>query len=198
MSILSASILLFLIFDPLGNIPLFLAMLKKVEPHRRRIIIMRELIIALIILIVFLFSGQYLLSILCISQSSLGIASGIILFIIALKMIFSSSEEIFTHIPDGEPFVVPLAIPLIAGPSAVAAVILLMASDPLRWFDWLISLIISMLITGAIFFVSEKIVEIFGERLLAAAERLMGMILTTIAVEMFITGIKQSFFAGSL
>ncbi len=193
MSILSATILLFLIFDPLGNIPLFLATLKTVDSHRRRVIIIREIFIAFIVLTIFLFAGQYILIVLNISQSSLGIASGIILFLIAIKMIFSSSEEIFTNTPGGEPLIVPLAIPLIAGPSAMAVVILLMASDPSRWLDWLISLIISISISGAILFVSESIIKLLGKRLLVAAERLMGLILTTIAVEMFVTGVKQSF-----
>jgi MarC family membrane protein len=194
MSILSAALLLFLVLDPLGNVPIFLAMLKQVDRKRQRAIIVRELAIALGILVVFLFAGRYLLALLQISQSSLGIAGGIILFLIAIRMIFSDIEDIFGHSPAGEPFIVPLAVPLIAGPSAMTTVMLLTAREPARWVDWLLALVVAWLASGVILYYSNGLNRVLGLKVLVAIERLMGLILTTVAVEMFISGIKQAFF----
>jgi len=104
MTITSAIFLLFLIMDPFANVPIFLGLLKSVPVQRRRTIIIRELLIALFILLLFMFLGQYILQLLQISESSLGVAGGVVLFLISLKMIFSGSEDIFTNTPDGEPF----------------------------------------------------------------------------------------------
>lgn len=195
MTFLSATILLFLVFDPIGNIPFFLVTLKDLDSKRRKFVLVRELCIALGVLILFLFSGQYVLSFLQVSQSSLGIAGGIILFLIAIKMIFSGSEEMFNSGDiKGEPLIVPLAIPFIAGPSAMATVILIMAKDPSRWMVWLGALICAWFITGIILLSSNVLSRLIGKRGLTALERLMGMILTTVAVEMLISGIKSSFF----
>ncbi len=193
MSILSATFLLFLVLDPLGNIPFFLCVLKKIEPGRRRHILLRELLIALGVLVVFLFGGRYLLVLLHISEPSLSIAGGIILFLIAIRMIFSGAEEIFHDTSDGEPFVVPLAIPSIAGPSAMATVLLLMAREPSRWAAWLLALVLAWLMTGALLLLSSSLLKLFGQRVLLAMERLMGMLLTTVAVEMFISALRSIF-----
>jgi multiple antibiotic resistance protein len=193
MSLLSAIILLFLVIDPLGNIPMFLCYLGNIEPHRQHRIILRELGIGLGVLIGFLFLGHYLLAILNIAQSSLGIAGGIILFLIALKMIFSGSETIFAHDAASEPFIVPLAIPLIAGPSSMSTVMLLMAREPGRWMEWLLALLSAWGIAVAILEFATPLSRILGPRGLNAIERLMGLILTTVAVEMFMDGLQQSF-----
>lgn len=194
MSILSAGLLLFLVLDPVGNVPLFLLVLNKTPKERQSTVILRELLIAFVILALFLFLGRYLLQMLQISQCSLSIAGGIILFLIALKMIFSSVEGIFTGDPrDTEPFIVPLAVPLIAGPSAMTTVLLLMAREPSRWLDWLLALVLAWGLSGLILMSSSSLSRILGRRTLAAAERLLGMLLTTVAVEMFITGVKQAF-----
>jgi multiple antibiotic resistance protein len=194
MSVFSAAALFFIVFDPLGNMPLFMCVLKSVDRRLHFKIIARELIMALIILIIFLFAGRHILTLLGISQSSLGIAGGIILFMIAIKMVFSGSDKIFTNMADGIPFLVPLAIPMIAGPSAIATAILLMAKEPDRWAEWLLALVIGWLGCGAILIFSGRLAEWIGERLLKAAERLMGMILTAVAVEMFVVGIRDAFF----
>jgi len=191
MSFLSAIVLLFLVMDPLGNIPLFLTALKDVDESRRRIIIVRELIIALIVLVVFLFSGRYILAVLQITETSLSIAGGIVLFLIAIKMIFPVVGSMFGDYPDGEPFVVPLAIPLIAGPSALATVLLLAAGEPHRWPVWLLALVCAWAVSAVILFFSISLHRFFGQRGLVALERLMGMVLTTIAVQMFLTGVDQ-------
>ena len=193
MTITSAIFLLVLIMDPFANIPIFLALLKNVPASRRRIIIIRELLIALFVLLLFMFSGQYILQLLQISESSLGVAGGVVLFLISLKMIFSGSEDIFTNTPEGEPLVVPLAIPLIAGPSAIAAVILIMANDPNRWVDWGIALVMAWSLVGLILIFSEKFSRHISHKAFAAIERLMGILLTIIAIDMILDGIKKAF-----
>jgi multiple antibiotic resistance protein len=190
MSILSAAVLLFLVIDPLGGVPFFLCVLKKVDESRRKAIILRELGIAFGVLILFLFCGHYLLLLLQISEPSLGIAGGIILFIISIRMIFLGSEKVFEDTLGGEPFIVPLALPSIAGPSAMATVLLLMARDPNRWPEWLASLAGACLFSGIILYFSSGLIRLLGERVLVATEQLMGMILTTVAVQMFLSALR--------
>lgn len=191
MTIFSAALVMFLVLDPVGNIPIFLSILGGYSPQRARQILLRELAIALGVLLIFLFAGRYLLDALHISEPSLSIAGGIILFLIALKMIFADVQEIFRHSPDGEPFVVPLAVPLIAGPSAMATVLLLMAREPDRWPEWLAAVLAAWLVSGAILLLAGFFSRILGRRGLTALERLMGMLLTTVAVQMFLQGIHQ-------
>lgn len=191
MTIFSAALLMFLVLDPIGNIPIFLSILGAYAPQRARQILIRELAIALGVLLIFLFAGRYLLDALHISEPALSIAGGIILFLIALKMIFADVQEIFRHAPDGEPFVVPLAVPLIAGPSAMATVLLLMAREPERWPEWLAAVLAAWLLSGVILLTASFFSRILGQRGLTALERLMGMLLTTVAVQMFLQGIQQ-------
>ncbi len=122
MDILSAATMLFLIMDPLGNLPIVLSILKHIDPKRRRKVLIRELIFALLILMLFLFAGQSILSFLHVQPETLSISGGIILFIIAIKMIFPSAGSITGLAAGEEPFIVPMAIPMIAGPSVIAAV----------------------------------------------------------------------------
>ncbi|MDX9746498.1 MAG: MarC family protein [Syntrophales bacterium] len=191
MSIFSAALLLFLVMDPFGNIPFFLSILKHIDYRRQQWIIIREMLIALAVLVCFLFVGRYILVLLDISAPALSIAGGVILFLIALKMIFSNSEEIFGKSPEGEPLIVPLAIPFVAGPSALATVLLLRAREPSRWPEWLAALVIAWFLATCVLYLSSQISRLLGDRVLIAIERLMGMLLTTIAVEMFIKGISQ-------
>lgn len=195
MTILSAAVLLFLVIDPIGNIPVFLSLLANVEPSRARRILLRELLVALAVLVVFLFSGRALLDLLRVSEPALSISGGVILFLIALKMIFGDTTEIFGRYPDGEPFIVPLAVPLIAGPSAMATVLILMAREPDRWLDWLLALLAAWFVSGVILYSAAGLRRLLGHRGLVAMERLMGLLLTTVAVQMFLSGL-QEFFAG--
>ena len=130
MTILSAAILLFLVMDPMGNVPVVVTLLAGFDHRRARRIVVREMAIALAVLVLFLLAGRWLLDLLHISEPALGIAGGIILFLIAVRMIFGGTREMFGDAVDGEPFVVPLAVPLIAGPSAAATILLLMARQP--------------------------------------------------------------------
>jgi len=191
MTILSAAVLLFLVMDPVGNVPMFVALLGGMEPRRARRIVLRELLIALAILVVLLLGGRLILDVLQVSEPALSVAGGVILFLIAIKMIFGGVRDVFRETPGGEPFVVPLAVPLIAGPSAAATVLLLMARDPMRWLDWLAALFCAWLVSGAILLFAASFGRVLGERVLTAAERLMGMLLTTVAVQMFLKGVHD-------
>ncbi len=193
MTVFSAIFLLFLIMDPIGNVPLFLSTLKNVPIERRRKIIIRELFIALLVLLFFMFIGKYILQLLQIAQSSLGIAGGIMLFIIAIKMIFPGRRNLFNHSDNMEPLVVPLAVPLLAGPSAIAAVILLMAQEPSRWLEWMVALVVAWLVAGIILVSSETLGRRLGVRALLAIERLMGILLMLVSVDMILDGVKQTF-----
>jgi multiple antibiotic resistance protein len=154
----------------------------------------RELCIGLGVLVGFLFTSQYILAVLAISQPALRTAGGIILFLISIKMIFSGAETIFASTIEGEPFIVPLAIPLVAGPSSMTTVMLLMAQEPTRWRTWFAALVCAWVVGVVILVCSTFLSRILGERGLTAIERLMGMLLTTVAVEMFIDGMQQAFF----
>jgi multiple antibiotic resistance protein len=189
MTLLSAAVLLFLVMDPFGNIPLFLCVLRQVPYERRLRIIIREVFIAFIVLLIFLLIGTRLLDLLQISQSSLSIAGGVILFLIALKMVFEHPDQWTEGLPEGEPFIVPLAIPSVAGPSAVATVMLLVGQHPERWMEWAAALLIVTIISGLILSSSMKLAEWLGDRGLNAMQRLMGLLLTALAIEMFMRGV---------
>lgn len=190
MSVISAAILLFLIMDPFGNIPMFLTALKDVDPARRSRIVIRELIVALLVLLVFLFAGQHLLDLMGISQPSLTIGGGILLFLIALRMVFPMSRHAGAEQIEGEPFIVPLAIPYVAGPSAMAAVILIGSGEKEQWPQWVLAVWLAWLGTAIILMLSTCFARFLGERGLVAIERLMGMLLVAISVEMFLDGLR--------
>lgn len=191
MTTLSAALLLFLVMDPLGNIPLFMTTLKKVEAGRQRFVVVRELFIALVVLIGFLFLGQYVLKLLQLSETALTTAGGIILMIIAVRMIFPSRERNLQEDVEGEPFIVPLAIPYVAGPSALATSLLLMSREPERWLDWFFAVLLAWLASAIIIYFSSYFARFLGEKGLIAIERLMGMLLVTVAVQMLLTGIAE-------
>jgi multiple antibiotic resistance protein len=191
MSLLSAILTLFLIMDPLGNIPLFLVLLKGMEGKRRCKILLRESLIALLAMLIFLFLGQYILNFLQISRPALGIAGGVVLFIIALRMIFPSPEGMFGQPPEGDPFIVPIAIPLIAGPSTLATVMLLATRDITRLREWTIAIVCAWFLSTVILLLSTFLRRVLRQRGLVAIERLMGMILMAVAVQMFLTGIGE-------
>ena len=189
MTIIAAAVLLFLILDPLGNIPIFLSLLKPLPGQRRRVVLARELIIALGVLMLFLFAGRHILAFISLRQESVSIAGGIILFLIGLKMIFPSPEGMFGETPEGEPFIVPMAVPLIAGPSGMAAVMLMGSRDPGRMADWALALLLAWAATAAILFSATSLYRMLGQRALTALERLMGMVLVAISVQMFLDGV---------
>ena len=191
MTLLSAAVLLFFVMDPLGNVPLFLSALRHVDPERYRPVILRELGIALGILVVFLFVGQLLLGLLHVSSAALTTGGGIVLLLIALRMIFPSQERTLREEVDGEPFVVPLAVPYTAGPSTLATELLLMSREPERWPVWLGAVALAWLASAVVLYFAGNLRKVLGERGLTAMERLMGMLLVLVAVELLMSGIAE-------
>ena len=193
MTTLSAGIMLFLIMDPLGNIPLFLSLLKEVPPRRRRHVMVRELLIALGVLLVFLFGGQFMLHLLQLKPDSISIAGGIVLFLIGIRMVFPPADGggIFGKSSGGEPFIVPMAIPGVAGPSAMAALLLLTNTQPGRTADWVTALLLAWLATAVILLSATYLFRWLGESVLTALERVMGMLLIAMAVQMFMAGVAS-------
>lgn len=191
LSLYSAAITLILVMDPLGNIPAYLAILNPVDPQRRSKIVLRESFIAFIVLAAFLIGGNTILHTLNITEPALGIAGGIILFLIAIKMIFPPENELPTR--DRvvtEPFIVPLAIPLVAGPSALTVVTLLGSQSPEEIGKYFISLAIAAIVCTVILLFATQLRKVLGQKGLIAMERLMGMVLTTVAVQMFLSGVQ--------
>ena len=191
MTTFSAAILLFFVMDPIGNIPLFLAALKPVDPVRRFRVVGRELLIAYALLVAFLFVGRPLLSMLAISEPALTIAGGIVLFLIALRMVFPAEHGKLGEDIDGEPFVVPLAVPYIAGPSALATVLLMTSRDPARRADWFFALSAAWLASAVILLLGARLSQFLGAKGITAIERLMGMGLVASAVQMFLDGVEK-------
>jgi len=189
MTIASAALLLFLILDPLGNIPVFLGLLRSLPPQRQRVVVMRELLIALGVLMVFLWGGRYALELMHLRQESVSIAGGIVLFLIGLRMIFPPPEGLMGDLPEGEPFIVPLAIPMVAGPSGMAAVMLMGSQEPDRMGAWSLALMIAWAATAAILFSATYLYKWLGSRVLTAIERLMGMVIVAISVQMLLDGL---------
>jgi len=189
MGTLSAALLLFLVMDPVGNIPVFLPLLKKLPPERRPIVLAREMLIALGVLFVFLFCGDAILGALQLKQESIRIAGGIVLFLIGIRMIFPTPEGLFGDSPDGEPFIVPMAIPCVAGPSTMAMLMLLGHEGPERRLDWSLALTLAWLGTAVILFGATALYRVLGTRVLSALERLMGMVLVAVSVQMFLDGL---------
>lgn len=192
-SFYTATITLILVMDPLGNIPIFLSILKNFDSRKQAKIILRESLIAFFIIVLFLFFGGYILNGLNITEPALNIAGGIILFIIALRMIFPL-PEVQTHDKiTGEPFIVPLAIPLTAGPATLATVLLFATQEPAKIWEWFFAVVIAAVVFTITLLCSRYLMRILGQRGLIALERLMGMILTTVSVQMFLSGLKNYF-----
>ena len=189
--IFSATVLLLLVIDPFGNVPIVVAALGQAEPSRRRRIVLRECLIAFSVLVAFMLGGRTFLAWLQLSEESLAIAGGIILFLIAMRMVFPTTDGVFGDMRDGEPFLVPLAVPAIAGPSAMATVMLMASRDPAHLWTWVLALTIAMAVTTAVLLAAPRLQAVLGERGVIAFERLMGLVLTAVAVQMLLNGIRE-------
>ena len=192
-SFLSSTILLVLITDPLGNIPFFIAALKHVRPERRRVVVVRECLIAFAALLFFLVAGRPILRVLHLSEDALRVSGGVVLLLIAIRMIFPEHGERLggDDAEAPEPFIVPVAIPLVAGPSAMATVLLMSTPDPLRMLSLAGALTVTIAITAVVFVLSTRIRKLLGDQAIAAMERLMGLVLTALAVEMLLGGVAS-------
>ena len=188
--IAAAAATLFFVMDPLGNTPVFNAVLSRFTPQRRAQITARELVIALVILLVFLFAGTAVLEFLGLTQPSLSIAGGVLLFIIALRMIFPHAAGEVASDKD-EPFIVPLAMPMVAGPSTIAILLLLSSTEPERIWEWCTALVIAWAGTTVLLTASPFLLRALGDRGLRALERLMGMLLVLLATQLLLNGVRE-------
>ncbi|WP_374430893.1 MarC family protein [Ideonella dechloratans] len=193
----SAFVLLLLVLDPFGSLPIFVAVFKGVAPERRTRVAIREVLIAFCVLLGFMLSGEGFLRLMHLSERSLEVAGGVILMIIAIRMIFASGGEIYATDGDREPMIFPLAVPLLAGPSAMATVLLLASRQPERLAYWIGALTLAMIVCGAVMVLAEPIRRWIGSQMVNAIEKLMGLVLTAIAVEMVLAGLKRYFFDPS-
>lgn len=183
-------ILLILVTDPFGNVPLFVTALQQVEKRRRLLVVLRECLIAYVVLLLFMFFGRHLLEAMQLSEISLRIGGSVILFLIALRMVFPQPGGPFGEGAKGEPFIVPLAIPAIAGPSALATVLLFSSDSTVEVMVHVGALTAVALVWLAVFLSAERLQDKLGPQVMTAFERLMGLILSAMAVEMFLAGIR--------
>jgi MarC family membrane protein len=194
-SFLSAVILLLLVLDPLGSLPVFIPIMRGVPPERRTMVALREVAIAFVVLFAFMFFGEAFLRVMRLSERSLEVAGGVILLMVAIRMIFSHEGGVYGTPEGKEPFIFPLAVPLLAGPSAMATVLLLASRQPDRILSWVGALACAMAVSGAVLLLCERIRRLLGDSVVSALEKLMGLVLTAIAVEMILAGLKQYFMA---
>jgi small neutral amino acid transporter SnatA (MarC family) len=195
-SFVSAVLLLLLVFDPFGNIAIFISVLRDVAPERRRALILRECLIAFGVLVIFVFIGGPFMRVLGLSEQSLQIGGAVVLMLVAIRMVFPTPEGVYGRPPGGEPFIVPLAVPALAGPSALATVLLLVSRDPARTWQWIGALALALAVSALILTFAEKLQALLDERVTVAFERLMGLILAAIAVELMLRGLRA--FVASL
>ena len=188
--VFTAAVLLLLVIDPFGNVPIVIAALANVPAARRLRIVLRECFAAYVVLLAFMLGGRMFLEWLQLSEVSLAIAGGIILFLIALRMVFRHPEGVFGDRPGAEPFIVPLAVPSIAGPSALATVMLMASRDPARLPAWVAALTAAMIVATVVMVGAHRLQRVLGERGMIAVERLMGLVLTAIAVQMLLDGVR--------
>ncbi|MFZ6844836.1 MarC family protein [Undibacterium sp. RuTC16W] len=185
-------ILLILVTDPFGNVPIFVAALSHVAPERRWRVVVRECAIAFALLLLFMFFGRHFLTAMQLSDVSLRIGGGVILFLIALRMVFPQEGGIFGDTEDDhEPFIVPLAIPALAGPSALATVLLFSSSSRLDVAVHVAALTSVAIVWLVVLLSAERMQRVLGKRVMTAFERLMGLILTAASVEMLLAGIRD-------
>jgi MarC family membrane protein len=192
-SFLSAFILLLLVLDPLGSLPVFIPIMRDVPAPRRRWVACREVGIAFAVLFAFMFFGDAFLRVMRLSERSLEVAGGVILLMVSIRMIFSHADGVYGVSDGKEPFVFPLAIPLLAGPSAMATVLLLASRQPEGVMSWVGALAAAMGVSGLVLLLCERIRRLLGDSVVAALEKLMGLVLTAIAVEMILAGLKRYF-----
>lgn len=200
-SVTSAFILLLLVLDPFGTLPVFMSVMRSVSPDRRAWVALREALVAFGVLLAFMLGGDAFLRVLHLSERSLEVAGGVILLLVAIRVIFSSGQRLFDSggAPDGpphEPLIFPIAIPLLAGPSAMATVLLLASRQPAQMWSWIAALSAAIAVCAVVLLLSDRLYRWLGHSVVNAVEKLMGLVLTAIAVEMILAGLKRYFDAG--
>ena len=191
MDILSIAVTLFLIMDPFGNMPVVFPILERLPQKRRRAVLIRELLIALAVIVAFVLCGRYVMSFLGLRQESVSVAGGIILFLIAMRMVFPPAQRQASAEIEEEPFIVPLAIPLTAGPSLLAVLLLFASGSPGAVLDLLLASVLAWSATFLVLFSSTFLFRYLTRRGLIAIERLMGMVLVALAVQLFLDGVAS-------
>jgi MarC family membrane protein len=191
---LSAFILLLLVLDPFGSLPIYVSVLGGVRRERRAFVAVRESVIAFGVLAAFMLGGQQFLSLMRLSERSLEVAGGVILLIIAIRMIFAHAGGTYPAVEGREPLIFPLAVPLLAGPSAMATVLLLASREPGRMLVWLGALTAAVAVSAVVLLTADRLRRLLGDSMVAAVEKLMGLVLTAVAVEMILAGLKRYFF----
>lgn len=201
----SAFILLLLVLDPFGTLPVYLSVLAGVAPQRRVWVALRESFIAFLILLAFMLGGDSFLRVMRLSERSLEVAGGVILLLVSIRIIFASGRQLFDAegtMPSGapplkgEPFVFPIAVPLLAGPSAMATVLLLASRQPAQLWNWVLALSAAVTVCAAMLLASQPLHKLLGDSVVAAIEKLMGLVLCAMAVEMILAGVKRYFAVG--
>lgn len=190
MTLFNITLVLFLIMDPIGNVSPYLSLVKKFTPKKRRYILVREMLIALVAMLIFLYLGEGIFDLLHLSETTVRLSSGLILFIIALQILFPNLSGIREQLPEGEPFIIPLAIPLIAGPSLLATIMLYAHMEQTQSI-MLVSMLFAWIAAALVLFSSVFLNRILGTKGLLACEKLMGMVLVLLAVQRFLDGIEQ-------
>jgi multiple antibiotic resistance protein len=188
---IESALLLFLVIDPFGNLPFVLAVIGDAPTSRYRRIIIRETVLAFVILTIFALAGEQVLGYLMIEQASLMVAGGVILFLISLKMIFRSAKEIFDSDYRDDPFLFPIAVPSLAGPSAITAVMILRSQQLTSVEQLLAALFLVILATCIVLLLGRRISDWLGVRGIRAVEKLMGLLLNLVAVNMMLVGFKN-------
>lgn len=188
-SFLPAFLLLFLVLDPIGNIVPFTALTRHLPPERRWRVVLRECLIGTGVLLAFAFLGRYFLSFTGVTTASLGVTGGVLLFLIGLKMIFKEGDA-YEEAPATEPFLVPLAMPLFAGPSSIALTVLNGSAGVQGRWGWLSGMLAACLASTLVLLASGPVVRRMGDKGVAALERLMGLVLTTVSVQMILDGFR--------
>ena len=195
-SFLSALILLLLVLDPLGGLPIYIPIMNSVPKERRRRVALREASIAFAVLLGFMFGGEAFLRVMHLSERSLEVAGGVILLMVAIRMIFGAEGGVYGTPEGREPFIFPLAVPLLAGPSAMATVLLLASRQPERMLEWVGAVSAAMAVCGVVLLAADRLRRLLGASMVAAIEKLMGLVLMAIATEMILAGLKRYFFGG--
>lgn len=188
-SFFSITVTLFFIMNALGSVPIYLSLVKDLPRRRQRWIAIRELLIALAIMVLFHYIGELILTLLGVETSTLHVSGGIILFLIAIKLIFPSESDTSAEWGNAEPFVVPIAVPLIAGPSLLAAIMIYAEEQP-EDIVVLGAIFVAWLASSVILLLAVPLQKLIGAKGLMACQRLMGLILALIAVQMFLQGIE--------
>lgn len=204
-TVASAFILLLLVLDPFGTLPVFMSVMSGVAPARRPWVALREACIAFVVLLVFMLGGEAFLRVMRLSERSLEVAGGVILLLVSIRIIFASGRQLFDADPPGvadgpaaprEPFIFPIAVPLLAGPSAMATVLLLASRQPAQLWDWVLALSAAVGVCAVVLLASQPLHRWLGDSVVSAIEKLMGLVLCAVAVEMILAGSKRYFAGG--